>query len=188
MKRSILQPILFVFISVFSLTAMAQEAGNGTPVQQEPPVKENFEKKQLESFIEANVKVVQVEHASQQRLVQEVEKSGLSVERFNELANAQTTTDSPVKMDSTEQKSFDQAVQKLNLVQQEIEKEMVAKIKETGLDLDTYQEIAYAYQKSEKVKGEVDALLPEQGLPPNNTETGRQQGSENETDTSGGKP
>lgn len=174
--KALFAAVLIGFTFFASQTVQGQEAPQQLPA---PDLKEDFEQKELEGFVRANEKVVAIEQSSQQEMIKEVEGTGLTVARFNELANAQQSQDSTIKVDSTEQKSFDSAIQKLTTVQQRIESKMIQSIKDEGIDVETYQQIAYAYQKSPKVKEKIDALLPEPTVPE------AQQPTNNQPDTQG---
>lgn len=99
---------------------------------------------------------------AQSEMMKVIEKEGISVEKFNEIASAQQNPDSTaVKPDPKEVESFQKAAEKITGMQPAIEERMVKAVEAEGLDVETYQQIAQAYQQSPKVKGELDQLIKE---------------------------
>lgn len=148
---------MVVLLTVFSIgnTVFAQQP----PVQQ-APVKEDFKKEELQSFIKANQKVVVLQKASEEKMVKVIQEEGLTVERFNQLAESQQNPEKKVKVEAKEMETFNTAAQKITGIGKEADTQMQESIKQEGIDLETYQQIILAYQKSPKVKQELDALLP----------------------------
>jgi hypothetical protein len=144
--------LLFIF-SVGN-AALAQET------VQQAPLKEDFKKEELQSFIKANQKVVALQKASEEKMVKVVQEEGLTVERFNQLAASQQNPDKKVKVEAKEMETFNTAAQKISGIGKEADTQMQQSIKQEGIDVETYQQIILAYQKSPKVKQELEALLP----------------------------
>jgi hypothetical protein len=143
-----------LFIFSIGNTALAQ----GTV--QQAPLKEDFKKEELQSFIKANQKVVALQKASEEKMVKVIQEEGLTVERFNQLAASQQNPDKKVKVEAKEMETFNTAAQKISGIGKEADTQMQQSIKQEGIDVETYQQIILAYQKSPKVKQELEALLP----------------------------
>ncbi|WP_436834466.1 DUF4168 domain-containing protein [Parapedobacter sp. DT-150] len=148
--------LLVAFLSVD--VAFGQE-----PAPNQLPLKEDFEKKELTSFINANTKIGEIQMAAQDTMVKIVEEQGISVEKFNQIAQSQQQPDSTAqKNDPKDVESFQKAAAKITEMQQAIEGQMIKTVEEEGLDVDTYQQIAQAYQRSPKVKEQLDNMIKEQ--------------------------
>lgn len=143
--------LFLIFSSLLSAQQLAQ--------QQE--VKEDFSKKELASFIEANKKVTKIQTKSQQKIIKAIKEEGLSVERFNKIITAQQDAKKEVDTAADEMSSVNNVAQGIMKERKVIEEEMVSSIEEEGLDIETYQQIMYAYQQSQKVQQEVNALMEE---------------------------
>jgi hypothetical protein len=144
--------LLFVFS--IGNAALAQET------VQQAPLKEDFKKEELQSFIKANQKVVALQKASEEKMVKVIQEEGLTIERFNQLATSQQNPDKKVKVEAKEMETFNIAAQKISGIGKEADTQMQQSIKQEGIDVETYQQIILAYQKSPKVKQELEALLP----------------------------
>ena len=69
------------------------------------------------------------------------------------------------KMDyasAKEMASFNNAAQEIMSKRKETETKIVKSIQQEGIDIETYQEIMYAYQKSPKVKEEISKMIDNQ--------------------------
>ncbi len=126
------------------------------------PVQENFSEAELKSFVEANERVTKIQQETQQKMVQAIEDEGLTVDRFNEILQAQQDTEKKTDASSEELVSFNSAAQVIMIENKKTETKMETAIQEQGLDLDTYHEIIVAYQQSPKVKSKIDDLLKDQ--------------------------
>jgi hypothetical protein len=114
----------------------------------------------LEKFVDAYKGMVVLNETAQQRMVAAVEAEKLSVERFNELSQAQEAPDSPAKPATPEeQKQFDAAMGQLMKVQMEVQGEMEALIVKSGLSVERYQEIAMRLQSDPELQLRIQAML-----------------------------
>lgn len=147
-----------LFLGLF-LTFSSLLSAQQLPQQQE--VKEDFSKKELASFIEANKKVTKIQTKSQQKMIKAIKEEGLSVERFNKIITAQQDPKKEVDTSADEMSSVNNVAQVIIKERKVVEGEMVKSIEEEGLDMETYQQIMYAYQQSQKVQQEVNALMEE---------------------------
>lgn len=147
-----------LILAIVSTSAVIAQQQAPIPPQQE--VRETFEQKELDNFLNANLKINEIQVAAQGEMMKVIEKEGISVAKFNELANAQQNPDSTAaKPDPKEVELFQKAADKITEMQPAIEERMIKAVEGEGLDVETYQQIAQAYQQSPKVKGELDALM-----------------------------
>ncbi|WP_353130378.1 DUF4168 domain-containing protein [Parapedobacter pyrenivorans] len=151
--------VALILAMVGTSAVIAQEQG---PVQPQQEIRQDFQKKELDYFLNANLKINEIQMEAQSEMMKVIEKEGISVEKFNEIASAQQNPDSTaVKPDPKEVESFQKAAEKITGMQPAIEERMVKAVEAEGLDVETYQQIAQAYQQSPKVKGELDQLIKE---------------------------
>ncbi|WP_257668579.1 DUF4168 domain-containing protein [Parapedobacter tibetensis] len=133
------------------------------PTPSQPPLKEDFEQKELTSFLNANAKISEIQMEAQGEMVKIIEAEGISVEKFNQIAQSQQQQYSTAqKNDPKDMESFQKAAEKITGMQQTIEGKMIKTVEGEGLDVNTYQQIAQAYQQSPKVKGQLDKMMEEQ--------------------------
>lgn len=157
--RTMYGAIALILAIVSTSAVIAQQQA---PIQPQQEVRQNFEKKELDNFLNANLKINEIQMDAQGEMMKVIEKEGISVEKFNEIASAQQNPDSTAaKPDPKEVESFQKAAEKITGMQPAIEEKMVKAVEGEGLDVETYQQIAQAYQQSPKVKGELDELMKE---------------------------
>lgn len=153
-----LKGILLAVVMMGALGAMAQ----APDVMQEPQLKADFKKDELKSFVKASSKVETIQMGAQQSMAKAVEDEGLTIEKFNTLAQAQQSSEGLENQGSAEdQEMFNNASQKIMKIQEEVIGEIQEIIQDEGIDIQTYEQIIHAYQNSEKVKGELDEVLLE---------------------------
>lgn len=133
------------------------------PVQtQTPQVKEDFNEQELDRFLNANQKITAIQTEAQGEMVKIIEKEGMSVDKFNAIAEAQQKQDSTAaKQDPKDLAVFQKAAEQINGMQQGLEGKMTKAVEEEGLKVETYLQIAQAYQQSEKVRGILDKKMKE---------------------------
>ncbi|WP_181151230.1 DUF4168 domain-containing protein [Sphingobacterium gobiense] len=153
-----LKVILLAVMMMVGVGAMAQESN---PMQ-EPELKEDFKKDELISFVKASSKVEAIQMGVQESMANAVKDEGLTVEKFNTMAQAQENSEEGIQNESAEdQKMFNSAFEKIMKIQDEVGGDIQEAIKEEGIDIEVFEQIMYAYQNSEKVKGELDGVLLE---------------------------
>ncbi len=148
-------------LALFLVTALGHTAtAQQVPQTQQQPVKEDFKTEELQSFIKAYGKVMAIQQETEKQMIDTIKAEGLTVERFNQLAEAQQNPAKKVEANEKEKGSFNNIAQKLATVNQSATSKMEESIKTEGLDIQTYQQIILAYQQIPKVKKALDDLLP----------------------------
>lgn len=122
-------------------------------------MKEDFKDKELESFVKANQKVNAIQAEGETKMMQAIDESDLTVDRFNEILAAQQDPQRNNDATAEEMSSFNNVAQEIIKERQEMEVKMTQTIEEEGIDLDTYNMIMYAYQQSPEVQKRVNDLL-----------------------------
>lgn len=144
--------IMLMFISV---SVMAQQ-----PQQQQ--VRQDFTDEELKSFLKANANVMEIQLEIEQKMIEAIEDEGLTVEKFNAMAEAQQDPSKSVNATPEELQSFNSAAQEILKEREKVEPQVISSIEEEGIDVQTYQEILIAYQQHPQVKSKIDKLLQEQ--------------------------
>lgn len=154
--KSIGALILTTFmVLAFSTLSFSQQLQQ----QATPELREDFTKTELESFLKANEKVLNIQAESQKKMVKAIKEEGLSVDRFNQIIAAQQDPQKENDASSKEMASFNNAAEEIMTEKKETETEIVKSIEQEGIDIKTYQEIMYAYQKSPKVKKKISSMI-----------------------------
>lgn len=146
-----------MLLCIFSLSfAGAQQLQEPSPSQPGPA---NFSEEDLKKFVEVNRKVKEIEHVSEDKMIEAIKAENLEVKKFNELLKAQQNnalkeTDSPAE----ELAAFNEAVRQVQSIQQDMSVEITLYV-EQELGLELYTSIMYAYQNSPKVRDRINSIL-----------------------------
>lgn len=146
-------------ISIFSLLFSISFAFVSLAQQE---VNDNFSDEEYEQFVDINVKLIPMQMEIEDKMVAIVEDTGLEVNRFQELMQAQQQGNiMDASEDVEEIAKFNEAGQEVMKVQQESQQKLQKHITDNDMDLQKFQEMSIAYQQSPKVKEKVDALMAE---------------------------
>lgn len=145
--------VLFFSAGVFAQTPMQQ-------AQQQQPVETDFDKAELEEFVDVYVASTQIQQGQEKVMIQAIEEEDLDVKRFNEILSVQQNQQSPEEINATaeEMAAFNKAAEKIMAVQQETQAE-VQQLIESKIGGQKYQQIAMAYQQSPEVQEKVNKIL-----------------------------
>lgn len=114
---------------------------------------------ELELFVDAYKGMLIINESAQERMVSAVEAKEMTVERFNELSQAQENPGADAKASEAEMKNFEAAMGELMKVQMEVQSEMEGVIQKTGLSIDRYQEISMRLQSDPELQMRIQAML-----------------------------
>lgn len=93
-------------------------------------------------------------------MVETIEESGMSVQRFEELSMAQQSGDiREASEDPEELAQYNQVGQEIMQIQSEMQNEVVGHISQSDLGPEKFQQIYMAYTQSEKVRAKIDKLM-----------------------------
>lgn len=148
----------FVLMLLFSAGAIAQ-----TPMQQpqqQQPVKTDFERQELEEFVDVYVASTEIQQGNEAVMMQAIEEEDLDLNRFNEILTVRQNQQSAEEIDATaeEMAAFNKAAEKIMAVQQEAQAE-IEQLIESKTGGEKYQQIAMAYQQSPEVQERVNKIL-----------------------------
>jgi hypothetical protein len=99
-------------------------------------------KGELNKFAEAYQEVRLANQTSQQKMMKAVTEEDLSVERFNIINQAEQNPNKEVDATDDELKNYQAAMESVEKIQKDIEMQLQTKIKEAGLTLERFQQIA----------------------------------------------
>ncbi len=148
---------VFTLLIAFTFTALAGFA------QQMPPqmeVKEDFTDKELKEFVNINLELMPLQEKSQEKMIEAIQASGLSLERFQALAQAQQAGNLTDAAESAEELAmFNNAGQKVMSMQEDLQKDVQKVITASKLSEQEFQQLYMAYTQSAKVKEKVDEMM-----------------------------
>lgn len=179
MKKSLTFAALAFAMGALSFSTKATAQSTTTPPQQQQqPVKTDYSDSQLKAFLEVNKKLQPLQQTTQANMKKSIESSGLTIDRFSEIAKAQQSG-SKEKLSADESTAFNKAAEEIMKERGKTDSEMVKVIEKEGMDIQTFQGIAMAYQQSPEVQQKINKLI---GLKNGNAEAPAGQ-----TDSASGK-
>ncbi|SIS93926.1 DUF4168 domain-containing protein [Belliella pelovolcani] len=145
---------LSIVFALLGFAALAQQM----PTQME--IKEDFKDSELKEFVKVNLELMPIQEKSQEGMLAAIEASGLTVERFQELAQAQQGGNLTDVAESAEEMAmFNEAGQKVMGMQQDMQTEIQQVIEDSKLSQQEFQQLYMAYTQSAKVKAKVDEMM-----------------------------
>jgi len=134
-------------------TANAQQTPQGT-------TQVEVDNANLQRFATAMKEIQVIEQQVQEQMVQAVEEQGLSVKRFNEIAQGQQNPDqASANLSSEETQTFQAAVAQIGQIQQEAQGSIESAVEQEGLDIQTFNGIAQAVQQDPALQQQVMEII-----------------------------
>ncbi len=120
---------------------------------------------ELGLFVDALIKIQELQQAEQPKMLAVIEEHGLTVDRFNMLAQQMQQTG---KAEGTpeEQQAFQTITQKFNEMQKAMEPSYEAAVKETGMDVGKYQQINMDAQQNPPLAQKIQMMIMAKMGPP----------------------
>ncbi|MBC5994956.1 DUF4168 domain-containing protein [Pontibacter cellulosilyticus] len=149
-------------------TAVAQQKGKqkkATPPPTETPVQQpaqtgSFTDAELKQFVDASGRLMEIQKNSEQKMMKILEEEKLSVNKFNEMAQAhQQQKLAEVKATPEETAAFNKAAQRMMEMQPEMQKEVETAIQKDGMTLEKYEQIMVAYRQDPVVQEKINKLM-----------------------------
>ncbi|WP_414563900.1 MULTISPECIES: DUF4168 domain-containing protein [unclassified Anabaena] len=159
---------VFIFLLAGNLSALAQapEAQpQGTPAPTAPQTQQSPEQavspEELQQFANVIPRLQEIGQTAQQKFAQVIEKSDLSVERFQELVQAQQSPEAKPSTPVTpeEQQSFNQVVTQIQSIQRETFSEQEQVVRSGGIEPERFSQIVAAVQRNPALQQQVQQLL-----------------------------
>jgi hypothetical protein len=157
----VISPLL-ILSAVGSLPAQAQ---NSAPAPTAPaPAPTQVSQDELKKFASAIKKMLVISQETDNQMVQVVKQSGLTEARFNEIYSSKQDPAQKPKNPITpkEQQSYDQAMEKLTVIEQDARTKLDSSIKSEGLEPQRFNQIFAAVQKNPQLRQEVQKMLQSQ--------------------------
>ncbi|MDB9371962.1 DUF4168 domain-containing protein [Nodularia sphaerocarpa] len=161
---------VFVFLLAGNLSAIAQVPASKPQIQlsqglqaqlQLSQVQTTVSQEELQKFASVLPTLQEIGQTSQQMSVQIIEESGLSVERFQELSEAQQSPGAEPSSPATpeEQQSFNQIAPEIESIQQETLTKQEEAVRAGGLEPNRFNEIVIAIQQDPALQQQVQQLI-----------------------------
>lgn len=115
--------------------------------------------KELSQFAVAFQQVRFINQSSQQDMVKALEVEGLSVKRFNTINQDEQNPNKEVDASEEELKKYKSAMKSVEDIQVKTQEDLLAKIKDFGLSLERYQEIATQLQSDENLQQRLSEIM-----------------------------
>ena len=157
LKKGTIAAAFVVSLMFAGEAAFAQDA---PPVTQEQLDAVAFSDEELGKFIKANTAAVELQKEGREAVVTTIEEAGLTVDRFNELAQANREKKlDEVAKDDQEKQAFGDVVRAVIKLQPENKQKVEKAITDQGLTLEKYKEIHTAFQKDKVVQTKVQLIM-----------------------------
>lgn len=163
MTRIIIAAISISFMLFgFASSALAQGQGMPPNMQQEMPDIEVSDS-EMRNFVEVTMDAQQVQNEAQTEMIELVEESGMSVDRFNEILSGmqQGNSQEDMEVGDEEMQAFDGVIEDLEVIQQGVEEQIVSRIEEKEMEVERFQEINMALQMSPELQEKYQSIAEE---------------------------
>ncbi len=153
--------VFLLMIGIWPAAVLGQEqpSENNSRSQPSTAMREDFTDQELQSFINANEKVMAIQVEGEQKMIKAIEDEGLTLDRFNQILEQQRDPQRGTETSPEELQSFNAAAQQILEENARIEKEMETSIQGEGIDLETYKQIMLSYQQSPAVHERVNQMV-----------------------------
>ena len=142
-------------------TVSAQQAPAPQPGGMQQPRQMEVSESDLERFAVAIQQIQAIEQQAQAQMIEAIEAQGLTLERFNEIAQSQQdpAMQGQVDVSGEEAEIFNQAVERISGIQQEAQLEMETAVEQEGLNVEEFNLIAQAVQQDPSLQQRVMEML-----------------------------
>lgn len=155
MKSSFTLPLQFLTLVLFHVFFLSVAAAQQTPKSSNPT---NFSEETLKTFVKVNHKVKEIEHASEDQMIEAVRAENMEVQKFNELLKAQQNNGLKTSDASTEElEAFQAASRHVQFIQQNMSEEITLYVEEE-MGIDLYKSVLQAYQSSPQLRSKVNNI------------------------------
>ncbi len=139
MKRTI--TLLFIALTSFGLA------------------QEKISDEELNKFAEAYQQVRMINQSSQQKMMKAVTNEDLTVERFNLINQANQDPNKDVEATTAELEKYDAALEAVENIQAKVQSQLETKIKDSGLSLERFQQIANKMRQDKELQQRLAGLM-----------------------------
>ena len=147
---------LFAVSGVFAQQAPQQSAPQATPQQTE------ISDAEMETFASAFQQVQMINQQAQQQMVSAIQEEGFEVKRFNEMYMQDRNPEKEIEASNEEMEMYQSVSSELGEIQSRAQKKMQEKIKEEGMTVERYQEIAMLLQNDPQLQKELQKFMQDE--------------------------
>ena len=117
---------------------------------------------ELEMFVEAAMDIMPLQQEAQEKMIEEVEDSGLSLERFNTILEARSQG---MESDATEEEmeAVRSTLESLEDIQVEYQGKIDEQIEKSGITPEKFEEIFARYQQDPDLQMRINQIMQEKG-------------------------
>lgn len=151
-------------ISTIVLT-IALMSGATTAISQQPAMPqqqqqtEDVSDQELKQFANVYMEVQTESQKMQKKAVSAIEESGMEVERFNELANAQNDPQTEVEANAKEEEKLTAINARIQEIQADFQGKVSSMIQKEGLTVQRYQEVYAAIQQDQGLQKKFGEMI-----------------------------
>jgi hypothetical protein len=122
----------------------------------------DYTDEELEMFVEAAMEIMPLQQEAQIKMIEEVEESGLSLERFNTILEARTMG---MEADATEEEleALRNTLESLEDIQVEYQQKIDQQIRDSGISTEKFEEIFARYQQDPDLQMRINQIMQEKG-------------------------
>ncbi|MCC8361162.1 DUF4168 domain-containing protein [Salinimicrobium sediminilitoris] len=114
---------------------------------------------ELTKFVEALKGVQMVTQQAQQKMMQMVQEEGMEIPRFNEIHQASVDPKVEVEATSEEKATHKKIIGELETMQAGIQEQLESLIKDQGLSLERYEQIAMRLQSDTQLQQRIQQMI-----------------------------
>ncbi|MDH6088534.1 DUF4168 domain-containing protein [Umezakia ovalisporum] len=153
--------LVLLLASNVSALAEAPKSKLQIHAQFQQPQAQSVSPEELQQFASLIPALQEIGQTAQQRTTQALEQSGISLERFQELSQAQDSPEPQLSSPPTpeEQKSFNQVKSQIQLIQEETLSQHEQVVRSVGLEPNRFNEIFGAIQQEEALQQQLRQIL-----------------------------
>lgn len=156
-------------ILLFSVSLAASAFAQQKPsTEQAPQMKQkmpdiNVTDSELEKFVQAVDEVKNLQENAQKKMIDAIENEGLDAKRFVEINNIQRNpeADAGQQLSKKELESFNNAKEKVDKMQKEMQDKQMKAIEQQGIEVERYVEIARAAQSDPELRQKIQNMQSE---------------------------
>jgi hypothetical protein len=142
-----------VIIFLFGITGIFAQ------LSQQPEQPTEVSDTELKQFASVYAKIQSINEQLQHKMVTEVQKEGLDIQKFNEILNAQQDPDKEVDASEEELEKFAAANKSIKQIQNQGQKDTEKVITDNKLTVPRYQEIMRAVQSDPELQTKLQKLI-----------------------------
>ena len=153
------------FVRIFSLLTLSFFFASSALFAQAPPAGESsneYSDEELETFVEAAMEIMPLQQEAQRVMVEEIKDNGMTVEKFNQILEAQAMGMEPEATEE-ELESFENTMRSIEDIQAEYQVKIAEEIEKTGMSPQKFDEILARYQQDPELQIRIHEIMETKG-------------------------